>query len=46
MSIKVFFPSLIIALMLGASAVAFGLGDFRRGVYWLSGAILNVAVTF
>jgi hypothetical protein len=43
---KYLFPSIIIGLMLAASAVAFGMGDFRRGVYWLAGALLNIAVTF
>ena len=43
---KYLFPSIIITLMIGASVVGFATGDVRRGVYWLAGAVLNVAVTF
>jgi hypothetical protein len=46
LEVKYLFPSIVIAMMLGASAVAFGCGDYRRGTYWLAGAILNVAATF
>ena len=40
------FPTLLIALDLGA-AVVYGIsGDWRKVVYWTAAAVLNAAVTF
>ena len=40
------FPTLLIALDLGA-AVVYGIsGDWRKVVYWIAAAVLNAAVTF
>lgn len=40
------FPTILIALDLGA-AVVYGIsGDWRKTVYWLAAAVLNAAVTF
>ena len=40
------FPTILIALDLGA-AVVYGIsGDWRKVVYWVAAAVLNVAVTF
>ena len=39
-------PTLMIFLMLGASVVYYVKGDIRHGTYWLSGAILNISVTY
>ena len=39
-------PYLMIVEMLFASAVYFYKGDIRHGMYWLSGAVLNISVTF
>ena len=40
------FPTILIALDLGA-AVVYGIsGDWRKVVYWIAAAVLNAAVTF
>ena len=40
------FPCILIALDLGASVV-YGIdGDWRKVIYWIAAAILNVTVTF
>ena len=40
------FPTILIALDLGA-AVVYGIsGDWRKVVYWTAAAVLNAAVTF
>ena len=40
------FPTILIALDIGA-AVVYGIaGDWRKVVYWIAAAVLNVAVTF
>ena len=40
------FPTILIALDLGA-AVVYGIsGDWRKVVYWVAAAVLNAAVTF
>jgi hypothetical protein len=40
------FPSILIFLMLCA-AVGYGIsGDWRKTIYWIAGAVLNIAVTF
>ena len=40
------FPTILIALDLGA-AVVYGIsGDWRKAVYWTAAAVLSVAVTF
>lgn len=40
------FPLVLIALDLGA-AIVYGItGDWRKVVYWVAAAVLNVAVTF
>lgn len=38
-------PWAIIALSLGAGIVYFAVGDVRRGVYWVTAAVLNISVT-
>lgn len=40
------FPSVLIALDVGASAVYACHGDARRCVYWLAAAVLTATVTF
>jgi hypothetical protein len=40
------FATAIIALSCLASAAYYAGGDWRRGTYWLAGAVLNVSVTF
>lgn len=40
------FPLALIALDLGAAAMYIPTGDWRKIVYWIAAAILNVAVTF
>ena len=37
------FPSIIIVLSIGAAIVYFVNHDPRLGVYWLAGAVLNLA---
>jgi hypothetical protein len=39
------FPSIIIALSLGAAIICAWQGDWRRAVYWTAAAVLNVSVT-
>ncbi len=40
------FPTILIALDIGA-AVVYGIaGDWRKVVYWIAAAVLNAAVTF
>lgn len=40
------FPCLLIALDLGAS-VMYGIsGDWRKVIYWIAAAVLNITVTF
>jgi len=43
---KVFFPIVIIVLMGFASLLYFFNKDFGRGLYWLSGFLINIAATF
>lgn len=46
MKLQYIFPSILIALDIGA-AVMYGFdGDWRKVVYWLAAAVLNVTVTF
>ncbi len=40
-----FLPYIIIALMFGAQFPYWYMGDWRRGLYWLSAAVLNFAIT-
>ena len=39
------FPYLIIGLDILACGCYFAYGDYRRGVYWLSAAVLTICVT-
>jgi hypothetical protein len=39
-------PTALIALMVAAGVVYLVTGDRWRAVYWLAGAMLNVAVTY
>lgn len=40
------FPLLLIALDIGAGIVYAAAGDYKKLVYWLEAAVLNIAVTF
>lgn len=40
------FPSILVALDLCASLMYFVTGDIKRGIYWLSAAILTATVTY
>jgi hypothetical protein len=40
------FPTTMIVLDIFASIVYFHYGDYRKGIYWLSAAILTASVTF
>lgn len=42
---KYAFPLTIVALMTAASVPYFAEGDWRRGVYWLAAATINLVVT-
>lgn len=43
---KYIFPCLLIAIDLGAGFV-YGLqGDYRKLIYWIAAAVLNITVTF
>ena len=43
---KYIFPCVLIALDLGAGIMYAFEGDWRKVVYWVAAAVLNVAVTF
>ena len=40
------FPLILIVLDIGASVMYGVSGDWRKVVYWLAAAILNITVTF
>lgn len=40
------FPLILIALDLAAAAVYFCHKDIKKGIYWVSAAVLSVTVTF
>lgn len=40
------FPTIMIALSIGASVAYAVDGDWRRATYWFAAAVLNAAVTF
>ncbi len=39
------FPTVMVLLNLGAAAVCFASGDWRRGVYWVAGAVCVTMVS-
>ena len=43
---KYIFPCLLIALDLGAAIMYLTEGDWRKVVYWVAAAVLNITVTF
>ena len=43
---KYIFPSILIALDVGASLMFAVAGDWKKAIYWLAAAVLNVTVTF
>ncbi|MFB3926401.1 MAG: hypothetical protein ACE14T_10145 [Syntrophales bacterium] len=40
------FPTVIIALSLGASVICAFKGDWHRATYWIAAAVLNASVTY
>ena len=40
------FPLILIALDIGAAIIYFCNHDFKKGIYWIAAAVLNVVVTF
>ena len=40
------FPVILIALDVGAGIVYGAAGDYKKLVYWIAAAVLNIAVTF
>jgi hypothetical protein len=40
------FPTIIIALSIGAAIIYAVKGDARHSIYWLSAAVLNISVTY
>lgn len=40
------FPVILILLNLGAAIMSGTAGDFKKMVYWVAAAVLNVTVTF
>jgi hypothetical protein len=40
------FPAVLIALDVGAAVMCFIGKDYKKGVYWLAAAVLNICVTF
>ena len=43
---KYIFPSILILLDIGAGLVYGVGGDYKKLIYWLAAAILNITVTF
>jgi len=41
-----FFPTILIALSIGAGIVYAVKGDVRHAIYWFAAATLNIAVTY
>ncbi len=39
------FPALMLLLNLGAAAMCFLSGDWKRGIYWLAGGVCIVTVS-
>lgn len=46
MKAEYFFPLLLIVLDVGAASVYFFSGDYKKAIYWIAAAVLNVCVTF
>lgn len=46
MKTQYIFPLLLIALDVGAGIVFATQGDWRKAVYWIAAAVLNIVVTF
>lgn len=46
MKVEHIFPSLLIAMNLGAALVYGMQGNVEKVVYWIAAAILNITVTF
>lgn len=46
MSVKYWFPSVLILLNLGAAVVYALCKDYKMAVYWVAAAVLNICVTF
>ena len=44
--IKYIFPLLLILLQLGAAVPYAVAGDYKKAVYWIAAAVLNICVTF
>lgn len=40
------FPVVLIALDVGAGIVYAAQGDWKKAVYWIAAAVLNITVTF
>ena len=40
------FPTVLIVLDLAAAVVYFRHGDYKKAVYWIAAAVLNICVTF
>ena len=40
------FPTVLIVLDFAAAVVYFRHSDYKRAVYWLAAAVLNICVTF
>ena len=43
---ELIFPLLLIILDFGAAVMYGASGDFKKAVYWIAAAILNITVTF
>lgn len=46
MKAEYFFPLLLIVLDVSAASVYFFSGDYKKAIYWIAVAVLNVCVTF
>lgn len=46
MKVKYIFPLILIALDVGAAIVYAAGKDYKKAVYWIAAAVLNICVTF
>ena len=46
MKTKYIFPVILIALDIGAGLVYMAHGDYKKFIYWIAAAVLNITVTF
>lgn len=46
MKLQLIFPVSLIVLDVGAAVLYAVCGDYKKAIYWLAAAVLNITVTF